>query len=51
MRNNVFIVGNGFDLALGLPTKYSDFAHSDFWPVSEDAEESRRHLEQKNTQV
>lgn len=47
MQNNVLIVGNGFDLALGLPTKYSDFAHSDFWPVSEDAEERRRYLQQK----
>jgi len=30
---NVFIIGNGFDLDLGLPTKYSDFAASDFWPT------------------
>ncbi len=30
--SNVFIIGNGFDLDLGLPTKYSDFAKSDFWP-------------------
>lgn len=29
---NVFIIGNGFDLDLGLPTKYSDFANSEFWP-------------------
>lgn len=29
---NVFIIGNGFDLDLGLPTKYSDFARSSFWP-------------------
>ena len=32
MRNNVFIVGNGFDLDLGLPTRYSDFAKSNYWP-------------------
>ena len=32
MRNNVFIVGNGFDLDLGLPTRYSDFAESNYWP-------------------
>jgi hypothetical protein len=31
---NVFIIGNGFDLDLGLPTKYSDFAASNFWPKS-----------------
>lgn len=48
MQNNVFIVGNGFDLALGLPTKYSDFAKSKFWPVSENAEQQRRYLAQKN---
>ena len=32
MENNVFIIGNGFDLDLELPTKYSDFAKSTFWP-------------------
>lgn len=31
---NVFIIGNGFDLDLGLPTKYSQFADSTYWPVS-----------------
>lgn len=29
---NVLIIGNGFDLDLGLPTRYSDFANSDYWP-------------------
>lgn len=29
---NVFIIGNGFDLDLGLPTNYLDFAESKFWP-------------------
>ena len=47
MQNNVFIVGNGFDLALGLPTKYSHFAKSRFWPVSENAEQKRDYLAQK----
>lgn len=42
MQNNVFIVGNGFDLALGLPTKYSDFAISKYWPVSKNEAERRR---------
>lgn len=32
-RNNVLIVGNGFDIALGLPTKYSDFVNSEYWPI------------------
>lgn len=31
MTHNIFVIGNGFDLDLGLKTKYSDFAHSDFW--------------------
>ena len=31
MGNNVFIIGNGFDLDLGLKTKYSDFAKSKYW--------------------
>lgn len=35
MTKNIFIIGNGFDLDLGLKTKYSDFAHSDFWPKCE----------------
>lgn len=33
---NVLIIGNGFDLDLGLPTKYSDFAGTkDYWPKIE----------------
>lgn len=32
MYNNILILGNGFDLDLGLPTKYSDFANSEYWP-------------------
>lgn len=31
MYNNVLILGNGFDLDLGLKTKYSDFTGSDEW--------------------
>ena len=32
MSNKVFIIGNGFDLDLGMHTRYSDFAKSDKWP-------------------
>lgn len=32
MYNNILILGNGFDLDLGLPTQYSDFANSEYWP-------------------
>ena len=31
MEGHVFIIGNGFDLDLGLKTKYSDFVDSEFW--------------------
>ena len=32
MHKNIFVIGNGFDLDLGLSTKFSDFAKSSFWP-------------------
>lgn len=38
MYYNSIIIGNGFDLSLGLPTRYSDFIASEFF---------RRHLEDK----
>ncbi len=31
MKKVVVILGNGFNLDLGLKTSYSDFAESDFW--------------------
>ena len=35
MTKNILILGNGFDLDLGLKTKYSDFANSSFWPCND----------------
>ncbi len=32
---NVLVVGNGFDLGLGLPTQYKDFVNSKYWPLKE----------------
>lgn len=32
MYKKVFIIGNGFDLDLGLKTRYADFAGSKYWP-------------------
>ena len=32
MSKSILVIGNGFDLDLGLKTKYSDFAISDYWP-------------------
>lgn len=34
--NKTLILGNGFDLDLGLPTTYADFAASQFWPVKDE---------------
>lgn len=31
----MLVIGNGFDLDLGLPTRYADFAASEFWPFKE----------------
>ena len=33
MEGGLLIVGNGFDLDLGLQTRYSDFWDSDRWKV------------------
>lgn len=30
--NTVYVIGNGFDIDLGLKTRYSDFANSEYWP-------------------
>ena len=30
--NTVYIIGNGFDINLGLKTRFSDFADSEYWP-------------------
>ena len=32
MSESILVIGNGFDLDLGLKTKYSDFAKSKYWP-------------------
>lgn len=34
--NKTLILGNGFDLDLGLPTTYASFATSQFWPLKEE---------------
>lgn len=34
-KRNILILGNGFDLAMRLPTKYSDFVNSQYWPLEE----------------
>lgn len=48
---NVFIIGNGFDLDLGLPTKYSDFAKSEYWPVSESENNSSKEVDKSDAQL
>lgn len=33
MKHRTFIIGNGFDLDLGLQTSYKNFVNSDLWPI------------------
>ena len=35
ISNSILIIGNGFDLDLGIKTKYIDFANSEYWPFEE----------------
>ena len=35
ISNSILIIGNGFDLDLGIKTKYIDFANSEYWPFKE----------------
>lgn len=32
MKYRILIIGNGFDLDLGMKTSYKDFFNSRFWP-------------------
>lgn len=34
MNQNTLFIGNGFDLNLGIKSRYSDFAQSHYWPES-----------------
>lgn len=45
-RNNVLIIGNGFDLDLGLHTTYRDFMKSS-WPFTEETEGLAKFLKDK----
>ena len=38
------VIGNGFDLDLGMNTRYSDFAKSEYWP--KDVSSSNHNLQQ-----
>lgn len=49
MKNKVLILGNGFDIDLGLKTKYRDFADSDLWPFN--GEEGIIHPENRATNL
>lgn len=35
MSKNTLFIGNGFDLSIGMKTRYSDFAQSKFWTKDE----------------
>ena len=43
MSKKVFIIGNGFDLDLGMNTGYSDFAKSENWPQDSDVNSCLSH--------
>lgn len=50
--NRLLIIGNGFDLSLGMKTKFSDFAISKFWPFSNNAKFFHFYLnERKKTEM
>ena len=34
MKDRILILGNGFDLGLGLKTSYRDFCNSKYWPFN-----------------
>lgn len=44
---NVFVIGNGFDLSLGLPTSYTDFLKSNFFTKNIGTSELFRHIHEK----
>lgn len=44
---NVFVIGNGFDLSLGLPTSYTDFLKSNFFTENIGTSELFRYLHEK----
>ena len=35
MKHRTFIIGNGFDMDLGLHTSFQDFVSSDLWPITD----------------
>lgn len=43
-KNVLFIIGNGFDIDLGLPTSYRDFVKSEYWPCHSPIPEMVDHL-------
>lgn len=47
LSEKIFIVGNGFDLSLGVKSKYSDFAYSNCWPFPQDDNYFRAYLNDK----
>lgn len=45
--NSVLVIGNGFDIDLGLNSRYSDFYKSSYWPFSRRNTPLARFLENK----
>ena len=42
LREIVVVIGNGFDMALGLKSSYRDFYESDYWPFKKNDTEDLR---------
>ena len=51
MEKGVLILGNGFDLDLGLKTSYSDFMDSDDFKAIVDNNYFARYLEEKRSEL
>lgn len=47
MSKKVFIIGNGFDLDLGMNTRFSDFANSEDWPFNYSLSNLAYHLQKR----
>lgn len=45
--NDILIIGNGFDLDLGLKSRFSDFFKSDYWPFHRRSTPLAKYLESK----
>ncbi len=48
MKETIVILGNGFDMALGMKSSYRDFYESDFWPFNPQDKSSGVRIRQRS---